>query len=179
MPTKRTADIASMIRAAAQRIGMNAPLVADDILSEAFPRTMAEAEGEGASSYLRAGFVTAVKRVLRTGASDPRQHDFEQVAECFRPFVRGLRQDSYYVEAQREYVSIVQLIVQPKLLDDARKHLRRKGDETIEEALRLDQLYEALVDTSPVRMPSKCRASRQSAGARSSAVPDGAASASQ
>ncbi len=151
MRNSRSADITAMIRAAADRLGQNAPLVADDILKEAFPRTMEEAQSEGASSYLRAGFIVAVKRVLRTGSADGGQHDFEQIAESFRPFVRRLHQDSYYVEERGEYVPIGELIAKPTLMDDARKHLRRKGDETIEEARRLDQLYEAVLDAAPPR----------------------------
>ncbi len=155
MRNTRSADLSAMIRAAAERLGHNAPLVADDILAEAFPRTMEEAASEGATSYLRAGFIVAVKRVLRSGAVDGAQTDFERIAEGFRPFVRGLRQDSYFVEGRGEYVTIGKLIAQPALLDDARKHLRRKGDETLDEARRLDQLYAAVTDLAPPRSRRK------------------------
>ena len=46
-------------------------------------------------------------------------------------------------------------IADPVLLDDARKHLRRKGDQTIEEARRLDQLYAAVTDLAPPRSRRK------------------------
>ena len=48
------------------------------------------------------------------------------------------------MESAEEYVAIPALIAEPELLDDARRFMRRKGKECLDEADRLDALYVAV-----------------------------------
>ncbi len=111
---------------------------------------MAAADDEGAAAYLRTGLIAAVRQAV----CSPSQEDWvtiESIGEPFRAFIHTLRRYRYFVEAQREYVGLDELIADPPLLADACQHLRRKGVETIEEAQRLERLYAAVTDSTPAR----------------------------
>jgi hypothetical protein len=133
---------------AASRVGNNAPKVADAILENVFPRTCSAAQDEGAFAILRRGFIGHVSRILKSYPDDDKQRDFASIADEFGPFVKELKSASYYVESAQELVSVAGLIADPDLLDDARKHMRRKGEECLAEAERLDQLYFAVTATA-------------------------------
>jgi hypothetical protein len=75
---------------------------------------------------------------------DDNQADFASIAPEFGAYVEKLKKARYYVEAVAEYVSVADLIAEPEFLDDARKHMRRKGEECLAEAEQLDQLYHAV-----------------------------------
>lgn len=132
---------------AAARVGNNAPKVADAILESVFPRTCSAAHDEGAFTILRRGFIGHVSKILKSYPDD-KQRDFAQIAEEFGPFVKELKSASYYVESAQELVSVADLISDPALLDDARKYMRRKGQECFDEARRLDELYYAVTDSN-------------------------------
>lgn len=148
MLNKRRPELNDLVWDAASRVGHNAPKIADDIIASTFPRTHAEAMIEGADKLLRDGLIATVKGILRTSGEPDGQVDFAEIDPSFRPLVQGLKRPSYYAESRGEYVSLADLIAEPTLLDDARKYLRRKGDECIAEASRLDQLYAAVVEAS-------------------------------
>jgi hypothetical protein len=147
MLNEQLREVNEAIVIAASRVGNNAPKVADEILEAVFPRTCAEAHHEGAYSILRRGFIGHVSRILRQNACDENQHDFAEKEPQFGLLVKELRSSSYYVESAQEYVSIQGLIDEPDLLDDARKFMRRKGEECIAEAERLDLLYQEVTAT--------------------------------
>jgi len=63
--------------------------------------------------------------------------------------VKDLRSKSYFVESAEEYVAVPDLIVEPDLLDDARRFMRRKGVECLTEADRLDALFAAVTSSDP------------------------------
>lgn len=148
MLNKRRPDLNELVWEAAHRVGHNAPKIADDILAPTFPRTHAEAIMEGADKLLRDGLIATVKRILRTAGEDIEQRDFAEIDPAFRHITDGLRRPSYFVESLDQYATLAELIACPDLLDDARKFLRRKGDETLAEAERLDQLYAAVTGAS-------------------------------
>jgi hypothetical protein len=50
------------------------------------------------------------------------------------------------VESADEYVDVPSLIAEPALLNDARKFMRRKGEECLAEAKILDELYAAVTN---------------------------------
>jgi hypothetical protein len=131
----------------ARRIGLKPPAVADEVITDLFPNTRREAVDEGADKMLRNGVIAAVKRVLKQDDSGSEQLDLSNVDESFRPIVAKLGSHSYHVEALEERVPIATLIANPDLLDDARKFMRRKGEECLAEAERLDQLYNAVMAT--------------------------------
>lgn len=131
------------IEEAAKRVGCNAPRIADDILRSAFPKTCSAALREGADKMVRTGAIAHIKNVLK--GVDIDSGDFADISPGFEKFVRPLKSKSYYVSGLGEFVSISRLIKEPRLLDDARKHMRAKGDECIAEAGRLDRLYEAVL----------------------------------
>lgn len=138
-------DLTGAIWESAVRLGSrNAPRIADDLLARNFPESMAATERDGLSAILRRGLVEHVTRILKAANDDAAQIDLSEVDPSFRSLVRALKSKSYYVEALAEQVSVARLIAEPALLDDARRFMRRKGLECIEEARRLDALYEAV-----------------------------------
>lgn len=144
MLNKRTADFVEMVWSAVATCGKNAPKIADRILKKAFPRTVEEAAYEGADKMLRKGVIAEIKRIIRNEIPTDEQRDFSDIEPNFTPIVRRLKSNAYYVEGLQEYCSIPELIENRVLLDDARKHLRKKGEECLADAAVLDELYEAV-----------------------------------
>jgi hypothetical protein len=112
-----------------------------------FPKTLAAAETEGGDKMFRAGVIGEIKRIVREkdGGDDEQQGHFGEIDESFRPLVEALGKSSYYVEQIGVHLTVSELIDDPDLLDDARRYMRRKGDECHAEANRLDALYRAVV----------------------------------
>jgi hypothetical protein len=131
---------------AVDRVGYSAAAITDAIIALAFPETVKVAEREGAFTMLRTGVNDAVRGVLKT-VPDERQIDFAQVDPQFRTILKriGLKNVRYYVESLGAHVPVPELMGKPSLLDDARKYMRRKGEECIAEATRLDELYAAVI----------------------------------
>lgn len=149
MLNSRSSDFAELVWRAVEEVGRVAPAVANKIIRSAFPRTVAEAEIEGADKMLRVGVIEAVKNILKhTDADDA--IDFATIDPSFGRIIKKLKSKTYLVESLGEYVPIKRLIGDHELLDDARKHMRRKGEENLAEAKILDELYEAItVPSSP------------------------------
>jgi hypothetical protein len=144
MLNKRIAEFHSLVWQAVTRVGRNAARLADEVMGIAFPRTVEEAMREGAFAMLREGVLVDIRRLLRS-AGDLAQRDFATIEPSFRPFVAKLKSGAYWVETLEEYVPVPELIENPELLDDARQFMRRKGIETLEEADKLDELYDAVI----------------------------------
>jgi len=142
---KRVPDLNEIIWDAAAVVGLDPAKITDRIIRSVCPRTLAEAEIEGFDRMLRAGLIDFVKRKLRTGAPVVGQGDFKDIDASFRALAAELKSEAYFVEALGEQVPVARLIAEPELLDDARKYMRRKGDECIAEAVRLDLLFEAVM----------------------------------
>lgn len=149
MLNSQTAQFASMVWVTANRVGNSAPKIADEIMQETFPETCSAAQQEGVFKMLRVGIITEIKRILRAGEDVDGQIDFGDDNEQFAHIISELKSKTYFVESAGEYVSVPDLISDPDLLDDARKFMRRKGVECIEEAARLDKLYLAVVTGKP------------------------------
>lgn len=144
MLNKRSANFAELVWAAAAKVGNSAPAVADRIMKRAFPQTVSEARVEGADKMLRVGVIAEVKRILKHGAADEMQADFSDLAPEFAKIARDLKSKTYFVESANEYVDVASMIAEPALLDDARRYMRRKGQECLAEAEVLDELYAAV-----------------------------------
>lgn len=144
MLNQRTKNFSEIAWHAAASIGHSAPRIADAIIDKIFPETAAAARREGADKMLRNGVILAIKAVVK-GSDDISQIDFSELSAEFGPIVKKLGSKSYYVETLQEYVSVRRLTEDAELLDDARKHIRRKGEECLAEADRLDELYLAVV----------------------------------
>lgn len=145
MLNKRSANFAELVWAAAAKVGNNAPRIADKIIKQAFPQTYSEAQIEGADRMLRTGVIESIKPLLRSAAAtDHGTIDFSEINNSFVPIVRKLTSATYYVESINQYVGVQTLIDDPALLDDARRHMRRKGEECIGQANVLDELYAAV-----------------------------------
>jgi len=149
MLDSQAAGFAERVWEVASQLGSNAPKITDDMMEDAFPLTCTQARQEGALRMLRTGIITEVKRILRTQGDAVGQVDFADVCEAFAPLVKDLRSKSYFVESAEEYVAIPDLIAEPALLDDARRFMRRKGKECLDEADRLDALYAAVANDAP------------------------------
>ena len=142
MLDQRASAFADLVRNASTWLGMNAPKIADHIIARTFPRTIKEAEAEGADKMLRTGVIKEIKRVL-TGQDDA-QIDMAEIDPAFGEIVGKLKKGSYFVEEVDAYVPVAKLIGDPTMLDSARKLLRRKGEECLAEAQVLDELFEAV-----------------------------------
>ena len=151
MLDSQSAAFAERVWEIAARLGNNAPRVADDIMGTAFPLTCSQARAEGALRMLRTGIISEVKRILRNHDEGLGQTDFAEICEGFAPLIKELRSKSYFVESAEEYVGIPDLIADPELLDDARRFMRRKGKECLDEADRLDALYAAVTGNPSCR----------------------------
>lgn len=139
-------ELTALIWSIARRLGRNAPKIADELLRSHFPETLKAAEGEGATVFVRRGFIEHVTRTLKAANDDASQADMAQIDPAFRSIARDLKSNSYYVESLGEHVPLARLIANPALLNDARSYMRRKGQECIAEATRLDVLYAAVVE---------------------------------
>ena len=146
MLKRRGSDFVEMVWGAASIVGRSAPRVTDHILQDVFPETVEAAGNEGAFSMLRQGVIGTVTKILRGAAPDERQMDFASIDPRFQSICAELKSQAYYVEAIGEQVAVADLIADPQMLDDARKFMRQKGLECLEEASRLDRLYNAVTD---------------------------------
>src|SRR5687768_42106 len=113
MLKKRAADFAEHVWIASTMVGLSPPRIADHIIGDLFPATLAASEDEGASRMLRVGVVEEVRRILRTAPTDERQSDLANVDASFRPIVEKLKRPSYHVEQVCEEVPVAQLISEP------------------------------------------------------------------
>jgi len=145
MLSERTATFAALVKELAGAIGRSPPAIAAKIIDVLFPKSRDVTEEEGADKMFRRGVVDEVKRVLKTRPDDEGPRDFADIEPTFRPIARRLGNSSYYVESLHSFASVRELVDAPELLDDARKFMRRKGDECHAEADVLDELYAAVV----------------------------------
>lgn len=153
MLDNQSAAFAERVWDYASGLGNNAPRIADEMMEAAFPLTCTQARREGALRMLRTGIISEVKRILRNRDDGFGQADFAEVCAAFAPLVKDLRSKSYFVESAEEYVAVQNLIVEPDLLDDARRFMRRKGIECMAEADRLDALFAAVTTGSAGAVP--------------------------
>lgn len=144
MLNRRISDFAAMVWEGKRRVGNNATRIADDLIARAFPRTVEEAAHEGADKMLRSGVIAEVKRILTKNIDDDETIDMATIDPSFGEIVVRLKKNKYFVEESGEYVSVAELIKNPKLLDGARKLMRQKGEDCLAEAKVLDELYEAV-----------------------------------
>jgi len=86
-----------------------------------------------------------VRTIIRSHVGgDESLLDFSEVCKQF-PIVEKLNNRSYYVESLEQYLPIEALVADPPRLDEARALLRRKGEQCLQEAQRLDVLYESVL----------------------------------
>lgn len=143
MLKEQLSDFYGLVDQAREGCGENAPLITDAIINVAFPESVEASEREGCDKMLRNGVLEAVKKRLRRPAKVEAQTSiFDQYPDIV-PYIEPLQSGAYYVPAGDggEYVSIAELCEDLAKLDAARKHTRRKGEETLAEAKRLDDLY--------------------------------------
>jgi hypothetical protein len=145
MLRKRVGEFAEAVWRVAASVGLNAPKVVDALLVETFPVTASAAEEEGASGIFRKGLTSEVNRVLKAAGGDDRQIDLDAEHSDFRPLVQALSRSTYKVDESEERIPVSRLISEPNLLDQARKYMRRKGEECLAEAQKLDELYAAVI----------------------------------
>ncbi|NEI52683.1 hypothetical protein GR217_34255 [Rhizobium leguminosarum] len=126
--------------------GLDPKAVADAVIIEAFPETAAASQIEGADSMLRNGVIAFLKQHFKhTPPTDDRQLTLD-IPAPLTAIVGKLKAVSHYVESLGQYIPVPVLIANPHWLDDARKYKRRKGEETLDEAAVLDELYDAVLD---------------------------------
>lgn len=141
---------ATMIESAIIALKTSKPgKIAEEVLPKLFPKTFKAASDEGASAHLLNGFTAAVRahvKSLPMLAESAQETFFARHPKLF-PYIQELSHHTYYSPNVDQYVSIFELCEKPELLDSARKFMRQKGEETIAEADRLDDLYNAVIRT--------------------------------
>lgn len=141
-------ELADQARA---RLGDSAPKITNDIIERAFPGTVTAAELEGCDRMLRDGVKNAVAKYIRKPPAEDRQRNFNDIADEFMPLVEKLGSVAYFVPDETgagEYVGVPDLCYDRDALDAARRFMRLKGEETLAEADRLDDLFEAIFEAS-------------------------------
>jgi len=133
-----------LVNSAAAIRGLNAKAVADAVIYQAFPDTTAAATVEGADAMLRNGVIAFLAKHFKHTLADPQQLSLD-IPEPLTPIVTKLNSLAHYVESVGQYVPVPVLIANSHWLDDARKYKRRKGEETLDEAAVMDELYVALM----------------------------------
>jgi hypothetical protein len=138
-------NLAEAILAATEVEGASPPKIVDRIIEQQYPRTVTASKIEGAYTYFRDGLVAYVRAVLKRGgvedSDDRRQRDLSEIDADFRPMTTGLSHTDYFVPSRGVFVSLADLLRHLDQFDEARRYLRRKGEETIREADKLDELY--------------------------------------
>lgn len=140
------AEFYQLAEQARAKYGDHAPKITDDIIAAAFPETVAASEVEGCDRMLRDGVKSQIAKYIRKPRRDTRQRTFEDISDEFKPLVEVLGSVAYYVPCATggEYVGVPDLCHDADALDAARKFMRMKGEETLAEADRLDQLFAAI-----------------------------------
>lgn len=141
------------IRLAMKPEGNSAPGIADAVIGACYPETVKVSKREGAFALLRTGVVTFVRAYLKDGphavgadlVEDPAFWDIEP---GFQEVATLMTHSEYYVPSVRDFVSKGKLIAFPDLFREAKAFMRSKGEETIEEADRLDLAYETMMRIS-------------------------------
>jgi hypothetical protein len=157
MLKRKETDFLEYLWAAVGRVGRSAPRVTDEIIEKLFPDTCKAADREGAFAMFRQGVVNAVKSVIRGKAPNEHQIDFASIDPSSHSIAEKLRSNAYFVPSADCQMTVDELIADPSMLDEARKFMRQKGLECLEEADRLDDLYEAVTD-NPKPRPRRRRA---------------------
>lgn len=158
MLKRKETDFIEYVWSAVVRVGRSAPRVTDDIMERLFPETCRAADREGGLAIFRQGLVAAVKNVIRGKGPDEHQIDFGSIDPSFHSIAEKLRSNAYYVPSADCQVTVHELITDPSMLDEARRFMRQKGLECLEEADRLDELFEAVSD-QPKTPPRRYRRS--------------------
>ena len=141
----KLSDFYEMVEHARSICGESAPLVTDAIIATAFPETVEAADREGCDKMLRNGVLEAVKKRLRTPKASDLQRSIFEIHPEILPYVEPLQSGAYYVPGCAEYCDIAELCEDLVKLDAARKFTRQKGEETLAEAKRLDDLFAFLL----------------------------------
>lgn len=139
------------------------PAIADAIIGNVFPKTLKSAQAEGAEHILRNGLIAHVSRLLKSTASASAQIDLSSVEATFGEYIRPLKSKSYFVPSREEYVVVADLISRPGEIKEAAANLRKHGRDCIDEADRLELLFEAVTGSAPIPSNDDAPASDQGA----------------
>lgn len=93
----------------------------------------------------REGVLVMVKKYIRKPPASDRQATFNDIDPTLMPIATRLGSTAYFVPSidEGEYRSIPELCADLRAMNAARKFMRQKGKETIQEADILDELYYA------------------------------------
>ena len=149
MLNKRAWNFNDLVWEAAAAVGLSPAKITDRVIAKVFPNTKAAAEEEGADTMLRNGVYEAVRALIKKQPDPNEQIDFSSIDPSYQSVVRKLKNLTYTVESLGIRVPVARLIEEPELLDDARKFMRRKGEECLAEATTLDELYAAVTAPQP------------------------------
>lgn len=149
MPTDHNPLNDAIIEAANALGARSGPAVADAIIAQVFPKTLKSAKGESAEHILRNGLIAHVARVLKGTASQAVQNDFAALEATFGEYIKPLKNRSYFVPSREEYVALGDMIARPHEIKEAATSLRKHGRDCIDEADRLELLFEAVTGATP------------------------------
>lgn len=124
--------------------GMSAAKVADHIIRQCFPDTVAAAEAEGCIYMLRAGLIQQLTNDFKHTAPIDEDQYLLDFPEPIQNIIGKLKGKSHYVTSQGLWIRNEDLFANREWLDDARRFKRAKGEEVLAEATVLDEIFEAL-----------------------------------
>lgn len=123
----------------------NPATITKALISRLYPNTVQAAQDEGALKFFETGVKSGVRSEVNKLPPDDEQRHMAEIFPDLFPYISVLKRGTYFVPEVAEYVTISELIEAPEMLDSARKYLRQHGLDTLEEATRLDDLYQAVV----------------------------------
>ncbi|OAN71264.1 hypothetical protein A8B82_21050 [Sulfitobacter sp. EhC04] len=138
--------------------GDSAPKITDEILREAFPKTMAAAEAEGCDKFLRHGAKSDISRYIRKPKASVRQLTFASLDPDLLPLVQVLNSVAYYVPNgahEGTYYSVPELCHDEPKLTQAYQYKIMQRDHYADECRNLHVLLKKVREKSGKSRPSK------------------------
>lgn len=126
--------------------GRSVTKIADAIIDEYCPRAYRACIEDGVEKHLRNGVANAVRSIVQDHSKgNNKQHDFAEIEESFGAeiveLVKRLRNDAHCVPSLGVHLTIRELLEDRERFDEARKYKRKIGEDTLEEAHTMDQIY--------------------------------------
>lgn len=132
------------IDAARNRVRGDTGSIAAAVIFDAFPETVTASKGEGCERIFFAAVQEEIRDCIKKPKVPKNQLTWDDVPGFLVVLMKELKSEAFFVPDDKgggELVDIGVVVKNLPKLDLARKYLRKKGDETLAEATRLDGIY--------------------------------------
>lgn len=124
-----------------------APVITRVLIERNFEALFEDLDEAGIGQWCRQGMVDAVRNAMKNKTMPGhRQYEFFEIHPDLRPFADTLAHGSYYVENLREELPLIQLTDNIDQLQQAVEYMEAKALEVAEEARRLRDYYNSVLD---------------------------------